>query len=413
MTIPRAPRGSLFRTMRRHLPPSLAIAYQLAGGGAHEASASGATVTLSDGREVVDFGSYGVTLLGHRCPPVVDAAVTQLRTMPTATRALANPAVVTFAADLLGRCGLDRVWLGSDGADAVEVAVKLARRATGRPRVLAVEGAFHGKTLGALALTHSPVFHEGLEPLLGGVTHLAAGDAEAVSREAARGDVAALIVEPIRGEGGVRPLDPDVLRRWARDARDAGAFVISDEIQVGLRRCGEFSLALAQGWQPDAVLFGKALGGGVVPLSAMAATTELYEPLMENPAFHSSTFGGNPVACAAGSAALAAIDELAGQGRELGAVMDKRLRALAEDHPELVTEVRGAGLLWGLELRPQAAAPVIADLAVRGLLVSPCLSSPDTIRLLPPMTSTGPELDRAFDALGAAFTAYRPDAAED
>ncbi|MBO2448571.1 aspartate aminotransferase family protein [Actinomadura barringtoniae] len=413
MTIPRAPRGSLFRTMRRHLPPSLAIAYQLAGDGAHEAAASGATVTLSDGRNVVDFGSYGVTLLGHRHPRVVDAAIDQLRTMPTATRALANPAVVKFAADLLGRCGLDRVWLGSDGADAVEVAVKLARRVTERTRVLAVEGAFHGKTLGALALTHSPVFHAGLEPLLGQVTHLPADDAEAVAREAERGDVSALIVEPIRGEGGVRPLNPSVLRRWAEDAREAGAFVISDEIQVGLRRCGDFSVALAQGWQPDALLFGKALGGGVVPLSAMAATTELYEPLIENPAFHSSTFGGHPLACAAGSAALEAIDELADRGREVGEVMDARLHTLAKDHPGLVSEVRGTGLLWGLELIPGATAPVIADLAVRGLLVSPCLSSPETIRLLPPMVSTGPELDRAFETLDAAFEAHRADAAED
>ncbi|MGI8335639.1 aspartate aminotransferase family protein [Actinomadura scrupuli] len=401
------PRGSVFRTMRRHLPPALAIAYQLAGQGAHEVAAAGATVRLSDGREVVDFGSYGVTLLGHGCPQVVEAVTGLLGTMPTATRALANPVVIEFARSLQERCGpeLSRVWLGSDGADAVEVAVKLARRTTGRTRVLAVEGAFHGKTLGALALTHAPVFHSGLEPLLVHVTHLPPSDPDAVARETAAGDVAALIVEPIRGEGGVWPLDPGIAARWAADARSAGAFVISDEIQVGLRRCGDFSVARAQGWEPDAVLFGKALGGGVVPLSAMVATSELYEPLIENAAWHTSTFGGHPLACAAGAAALTAIDDFAERGRQVSAEIEAGLRALGDTHRDLVTDVRGTGLLWGIELRPPAAETVLAELAAHGLLVSPCLSSPHTIRLLPPMVATGAEIERALEALDKAFTA--------
>jgi putrescine aminotransferase len=402
-----APGGPLFRTMRRHLSPGLAIAYQLAGQGAHETEALGATVRLSDGREVTDFGSYGITLLGHRCPPVIDAVTAQLGTMPTATRTLANPAVIEFARELQASCGddLSRVWLGSDGADAVEAAVKLARRVTGRPRVLAVAGAFHGKTLGALALTHAAVFHEGLEPLLAYVTHLPPGDPEAVAREAAAGDVAALIFEPIRGEGGVWPLDPEIAGRWAADARSAGAFVISDEIQVGLRRCGDFSMALAGGWSPDAVLFGKALGGGIMPLSAMVATPELFEPLVENPRWHTSTFGGSPLACAAGTAALAAIGDLAERGAVVGKAVEAGLRALAAAHPDLEIEIRGAGLLWGIDLRPEAADAVLAALPGHGLLVSSCLSSPRTIRLLPPMVATDAEIERALDALDQTFAA--------
>ncbi|QXJ21429.1 aminotransferase class III-fold pyridoxal phosphate-dependent enzyme [Actinomadura graeca] len=397
--------STVFRTVRRHMSPGLAAVYRDAGHGSHEETAAGATVRLADGREVVDFGSYGVTLLGHGCPPVAAAVAAQLRTMPAATRSLANPAVAEFVRRLTERCepDLGRVWIGSDGADAVEVATKLAMRVTGRTRLLAVEGGFHGKTLGALALTHAAVYHEGLEPLLRHVAHLPEDDPEAVAREAAAGDVAALVVEPIRGEGGVRPLAPEIAERWAADARSAGAFVISDEIQVGLRRCGDFCLATARGWNPDAVLFGKALGGGIMPISVMVATSELFQPLAENPGYHSSTFGGHPLACAAATAALTAIEEFAERAREVGAAVEAGLRTLRSGHPGIVADVRGTGLLWGVDVRGGAAGPVIADLAAAGLLVSPCLGSPGTIRLLPPMVATDAEIGRALEILDATF----------
>jgi putrescine aminotransferase len=399
--------ADVFGIVRRHLSPGLALGYKMMGHGAYEVSAQGATVRLSDGRELVDFGSYAVALLGHRHGPVVRAVADQLHTMPTATRALANPAVTGFVDELLARCGprLQRVWLGSDGADAVEAAVKLARRGTGRSRILAVEGAFHGKTLGALALTWSTAFRQGLERVLAPVTHIAPTDRAAVAREMAAGDVAALIVEPIQGENGVRPLAADVVAGWAADAHAAGAFVISDEIQVGLRRCGDFSPALARGWQPDAVLFGKALGGGVVPLSAMVATPELYGPLTADPTFHSATFGGHPLACAAGSAALRAIDELADQGVAVAGRVERELRALADRHPRVVSGLRGQGLLWGVDFpTPAVAGSVLTELAERGLLVSPCLSASRTIRLLPPMVTTDAELERAVQALDGALS---------
>ncbi|WP_433227518.1 aspartate aminotransferase family protein [Actinomadura formosensis] len=395
-----------FKTIRRHMSPGVAAVYRAAGRGSHESEAAGATVRLADGREVVDFGSYGMAQLGHRCPRVVEAVAAQLRTMPTATRALANPAVTEFVRELTRRCGpdLNRVWLGSDGADAVEVATKLAIRVTGRTRLLAVRGAFHGKTLGALALTHAPMFHEGLQPLLGHVTHLPPEDPDAVAREVAEGDVAALVFEPIRGEGGVHPLAPDVAARWAADAQAAHAFVISDEVQVGLRRCGEFSIAVARGWNPDAVLFGKALGGGVMPISAMVATSALFQPLAQDPSWHTSTAGGHPLACAAATAALAAIDEHEERAREVSAGVQAGLRTLSKTHQDLVAEVRGTGLLWGVDLRLPSAHGVIAELAAAGLLVSPCLSSLPTIRLLPPMVATDDEITRAIEVLDTVLT---------
>src|SRR5947209_7510926 len=305
-----------FDAVRRHMAPGLALGAKMIGRNAVEVRADGAAVQLSDGRELIDFGSYAVTLLGHRHPAVVAAVAAQLERMPTTTRVLANAVVAEFVEDLVRRLPepLERVWLGSDGADAVEVALKLARRQSGRMRVLAAEGGFHGKTLGALDATWNPRFREALEPLLANVTHIDPRERDAVRRAAAAGDVAALIVEPIQGEAGVRPVDPEVLRRWADDARAAGAFLISDEIQCGLRRCGPFSPAVDLGLRPDAVLFAKALGGGIVPLAAVVATPDLHAPLAHDPTWHTSTFGGNPLACAAGRAALAAIDELAAKG---------------------------------------------------------------------------------------------------
>ncbi|GAA1799131.1 aspartate aminotransferase family protein [Planosporangium flavigriseum] len=406
----------MYGILRRHVSPGLALGYKMVGHGAYEVAANGATVRLSDGRELIDFGSYAVTLLGHRCGPVVDAVAAQLAAMPTGTRALANPTVAVFIEELLSRCGaeLERVWLGSDGADAVEVALKLARRGTGRPRILAVEGAFHGKTLGALSVTDSTSFRAGLDGVLGPVTHLRRDDAGAVAREVRAGDVAALIVEPVQGEAGVRPLDAGVVRQWGADARAAAAFLISDEIQAGLRRCGPFSMAVDAGWAPDAVLFGKALGGGVLPLSAAVGTSDFFAPLVGDPTWHTATFGGHPLSCAAGRASLPVIDRLAERADELGARFGRELRDLARGYPALVREVRGQGLLWGVDFaRPAMAGSMLVELADAGLLVSPCLSSRRTIRLLPPMVTTPAELERAMEAFRTALAATGRIAAEE
>ena len=398
--------ATAFANLKRHLSPGTALGAKVIGGGATEATAEGAVVTLSDGRQVLDFGSYGVTLLGHRHPKILAALSEELERMPTSTRIVANPTVAAFAAELAERCGepLGRVWIGCDGSDAVEAALKVARCSSGRMRVLAVEGAFHGKTLGALSLTANPVFRGGLEPLLGEVSTLPRDDPEAVARETARGDVAALVFEPIQGEGGVRSLDPTVLLRWTADARAAGCFTISDEVQVGLWRCGPFSPSLADGLQPDAVLFGKALGGGLMPLSAMVATDALAAPLIADGTWHSTTFGGHPLGCAAGRAALGVLESSAPRALQLGAILGRGLGSLAAEHPETIAEVRGAGLIWGIELRtPGAAGAALVELAQRGLLVSPCLSANTTIRLLPPIVSSIEEIEAGLEILAATL----------
>ncbi|MFF4985949.1 aspartate aminotransferase family protein [Streptosporangium saharense] len=395
-----------FRRIQRHMSPGIALSGKFAGQGAVEAGASGCEVLLSDGRSVLDFGSYAVTLLGHRNPAVVAEVRRQLDVMPTSTRSLANP-VSALAAERVSEYlggGLNRVYFGINGADAVEAAVKLARLATGRRVVVAVEGGYHGKSLGALGLTHHDRFRDGLDGLLDGVRHVAADDPEAVARVAAEADVAAVVFEPVQGENGVRPLETEVLRRWSADARRAGAFTVSDEIQCGLRRCGDRSVALAAGIEVDAVLLGKPLGGGVVPVSALVCSDALYEPLLKDPFRHTATFGGHPLATAAVPAALTEIEAAAGNGVELAGLMERGLRRLCEDNPGLVADVRGRGLLWGVDFTgTELAGEVQMGLARRGLLVSPCLSRPRTLRLLPPLVAGPAEVDRAMAVLDEAL----------
>lgn len=387
------------------MSPALALAGKFAGQGAVETAGEGCRVRLSDGRSALDFGSYAVTLLGHRHPGVVAAVARQLHTMPVSTRTLSNPLLASAAEEVVTYLGsrLPRVYFGVNGADAVEVSVKLARLATGRTTVVAVRGAYHGKTMGALALTWQPRFRTGLEHLLQGVVHADPGDAEAVGRVAASGDLAAVIFEPVQGENGVVVLDPAILARWAADARAAGAMVVSDEIQAGLRRAGPRSLALEAGLPVDAVLLGKALGGGVVPVSAAVCSERLYRPLLADPFLHTSTFAGQPLAMAAVGAALEAIESHAGAAPAISAALGEGLARLREDHQDVITGVRGRGLIWGIDFAgPEQAGEVAFALAERGLLVSPCLSRPECLRLLPPMTATEREVGEALDVLSAA-----------
>ncbi|MFD9796699.1 aspartate aminotransferase family protein [Streptomyces sp. NPDC059070] len=403
----KATAAEVFDQLRRHLSPKLALTGSFAGGGAVESSAEGCRITLSDGRSMLDFGSYAVTLLGHRHPTVSAAVHRQLDTMPVSSRSLANPTAARAAARLTAYLGggLPKVHFGLGGADVVEVAVKLARLATGRTRVVAVHGGFHGKTLGALALTHSPLYRAGLLGSTVDVVHVDPNDADAVQRESASADVAALVFEPVQGENGAVPLPLDTLRNWCADAIEAGAFVIADEIQCGLRRCGERSVALAERLPVDAVLLGKPLGGGVVPLSALVCSERLYAPLTADPFLHSATFGSHPLSCAALPAALDAIEEYAPHGQHLSRLLDESLTRLRACHPGTVHEVRGRGLLRGIDFTtPQAAGRVIMNLAAAGLLVSPCLSRPTTVRLLPPLVATEADLAEALHMLDDAVT---------
>ena len=363
----------------------------------------GARVWDADGAQYTDLlAGIAVNCLGHAHPAVVEAVTAQLSTLGHVSNFFATPAQITLAEELIGLVlpGADpadsRVFLANSGTEANEGAFKIARRHGGaqRPRVLALTGAFHGRTMGSLALTHKAAYREPFEPLPGGVEFVPAGDGAALA--AAMGpDVAALIVEPIQGEAGVRELPPGYLEAARELTGRAGALLIIDEVQTGMGRTGAWMAhhLLAPSVTPDVVTLAKGLGGGV-PIGAVVATGPAAGLL--GPGQHGTTFGGNPVACAAALAVIATIrDEgLLERAGALGARWSAELAAVPG-----VTGVRGRGLLRGVGLADAVgpAADVAAELMERGFIVN--APRPDTLRLAPPLILPDADADRFTEVL--------------
>ncbi len=358
----------------------------------------GARVWDADGAQYTDLlAGIAVNCLGHAHPAVVGAVTAQLSTLGHVSNFFTTPAQITLAEELIGLVfpGADpadsRVFLANSGTEANEGAFKIARRHGGaqRPRVLALTDAFHGRTMGSLALTHKAAYREPFEPLPGGVEFVPAGDGAALA--AAMGpDVAALIVEPIQGEAGVRELPPGYLEAARELTGRAGALLIIDEVQTGMGRTGAWMAhhLLAPSVTPDVVTLAKGLGGGV-PIGAVVATGPAAGLL--GPGQHGTTFGGNPVACAAALAVIATIrDEgLRERASALGARWSAELAAVPG-----VTGVRGRGLLRGVGLADAVgpAADVAAELMERGFIVN--APRPDTLRLAPPLILPDADADR-------------------
>ena len=358
----------------------------------------GARVWDADGAQYTDLlAGIAVNCLGHAHPAVVGAVTAQLSTLGHVSNFFATPAQITLAEELIGLVfpGADpadsRVFLANSGTEANEGAFKIARRHGGaqRPRVLALTDAFHGRTMGSLALTHKAAYREPFEPLPGGVEFVPAGDGAALA--AAMGpDVAALIVEPIQGEAGVRELPPGYLEAARELTGRSGALLIIDEVQTGMGRTGAWMAhhLLAPSVTPDVVTLAKGLGGGV-PIGAVVATGPAAGLL--GPGQHGTTFGGNPVACAAALAVIATIrDEgLRERADALGARWSAELAAVPG-----VSGVRGRGLLRGVGLADAVgpAAAVAAELMERGFIVN--APRPDTLRLAPPLILPDADADR-------------------
>ena len=363
----------------------------------------GAHVWDADGTEYIDLlAGIAVNCLGHAHPAVVAAVSEQVSTLGHISNFFTSPAQVRLAEELDGlvfpsaRPGTSKTFLANSGTEANEAAFKIARRHGGaaRPRVLALESAFHGRTMGALALTHKAAYREPFEPLPAGVEFVPAGDVEAL-RAALGPDVAALIVEPIQGEAGVRELPVGYLEAARELTSAAGALLIIDEVQTGMGRTGAWMAhhLLAPGVTPDVVTLAKGLGGGV-PIGAIIATGQAAELL--GPGQHGTTFGGNPLAAAA---ALAVIGTIRDQGllervSALGERWAARLGAL-----DAVVEVRGRGLLRGLGLADDVgpAAQVADELSRRGFIVN--APRPDTLRLAPPFVLSDADADAFTEAL--------------
>jgi acetylornithine/N-succinyldiaminopimelate aminotransferase len=359
----------------------------------------------AEGRSYLDLLSgIGVAALGHAHPRLAAAIYDQAQQLLHTSNLFFHPLQGELAARLADLSGLPRAFFCNSGTEAVEASLKFARRywhAQRQPRsgFVAFEHSFHGRTMGALSVTWDDHYRAPFKPLLEDVTFVPAGDVDALNA-AVTDSTAAVIVEPIQGEGGIRPIDAALAAAISQACKRTGALLIADEVQCGLGRTGRAFCSASLGLQPDLMTIGKALGAGV-PIAA----TLFSERVAAAAAFgdHGSTYGGNLLAC---RAALVFLEELTDGGlmshvARVGVHMESRLRALASHHPE-VREVRGAGLMWGLDLdRP--ALPVVEAALQQGLLVN--RTAETVVRLLPPYVITAEEIDEAIGLLDAALHA--------
>jgi putrescine aminotransferase len=371
-----------------------------------EARAAGSRVYDEAGTEYLDCGGYGVFLLGHRHPAVVAAVERQLHRMPLSTRLFLNDGLARAAEALAAVVpdGLDRIAFAVSGAEAVELALKIGR-STGRRRIVAMAGGFHGKTLGALSATARERYRAPFLPLLPAVDHVPFGDAGALAGALAGGPPATVIVEPVQAEGGVR-VPPAGYLAAVRQACDAhGALLVVDEIQTGLGRTGRWWGVCRDGVRPDVLLIGKALGGGVVPAAAVAVSVAAYAALDDEPLLHSSTFAGNPLAAAAACATLEVIgrEDIVRRSAWLGDTLCTGLRELTAASG-VVVAVRGAGTLIGVEFTAgHRAALFLEEMLNEQVIVSYSLNADEVVRFTPPAILDEADVARVLAAAAAAL----------
>ncbi len=397
-----------FQRYERHINPGMTQLLKFMGFESVEVRAEGCYVYNSEGERYLDcLGGPGVFSFGHSPPAIIARVREQLERMPLSSHLLLNPLTGELAERLAAACPGDLQWVFfcNSGAEAVEGALKAARAFTGRPGFVSTIGGFHGKTFGALSASGRDTYREPFQPLLPGFTHVPYGDADALA-QAVTEETAAVILEPIQGEGGI-VVPPDGYLTRAREICDAaGALLILDEIQSGVARTGKMWGCDWEGVVPDIMTVGKAIGGGVMPLGAFVARPQVWDIFDENPYLHTTTFGGNPLACAAGLAALAEVErlDLCTAAAERGEQMLAGLRKIAARHEGMIGEVRGRGLLVGMEfVDPDIAGLVIAGLANHGIIAAYGLNNPGVIRLEPPLIISAEQVDEVLVALDATI----------
>ncbi len=376
-----------------------------------EAEARGCVVRTASGDEYLDFlGGFGVFNVGHSHPKVIEAVERQLRRMPLSTRFLLSEPLAEMARRLaeITPEGIHYIFPVHSGAASVEGALKLARIATGRQEIVAMRGAFHGKTMGALSASGKEYFKKPFEPLVPGFVHVPYGDADAAAAAVSE-KTAAVIVEPVQGEAGVI-LPPDGYLARLREICDrCGALLIADEVQTGLGRTGYMFGVEHDGVAPDIITMAKALGGGVFPLGVFAGNERAWAPLAEDPYLHTTTIESH---CAF-AAACATIDVIKEEGlvqrsKELGTYMLQALREAAGAYPDVVKEVRGRGLMVALDFQGEGhGGVVLASMLDQKILVGFSLNNPQTIRLEPPLIVGRGEIDRVVEAFARAFEQAR------
>ena len=354
---------------------------------------AGALVWDADGKEYLDLlGGIAVNALGHAHPFVTSVISSQLATLGHVSNFFTSPTQIALAEKLLELAGApagSKVFFANSGTEANEAAFKLARAHGGRerPTILALEGGFHGRTMGALAMTAKAAYREPFEPMPAGVRHIAFNDIDAL-REAMDGSVAALVIEPIQGEAGVRPLSAEYLQAARELTCEHGALLILDEVQTGVGRTGSWFAGIEAGVVPDAMTLAKGLGGGF-PIGAIITFGQAPSQLL-SAGQHGTTFGGNPVATAAALATLHVLESQHVLGN-VKTVSDIFAQGLARTAG--VTDVRAFGLLIGFDLAEDIAAGVVSAGLEAGFIINN--PRPNTVRLAPPLNLT-PEQARSF-----------------
>jgi putrescine aminotransferase len=393
----------------KHLNPALGRLMAFAGFGL-ESHAEGCYLYDHEGQKFLDcLGGYGCFSLGHRHPKVVEAVKNQLDSMGLGSKAFFSEPGALLAERLsqVAPSGLEYAFFCNSGAEAVEAALKIAKGVTGRSKIVSTTGSYHGKTLGALATTGRDKYRTRFEPLMPGVEFIAFGDSQAAAN-AIDPCTAAMIIEPIQGEGGII-VPPDGYLRDLRAFCDRnGALLIVDEVQTLFGRTGYWFGSNHDDVSPDLMPLAKALGGGILPVGAVLGTASLWESMFsENPLSHTSTFGGNPLACVAGLTTIQVIEEegLVERSRDMGTLLLCGLDEMATKHHDLVLEARGRGLMLGLEFREDEVGElVVAQLLKRGMIVAYTLNNPRVLRFEPPLIITPDQIHFAINALDEALT---------
>ncbi len=393
---------------QEYVSPGLASLMRFGGFGDVEATAEGCVLRTVSGAEYLDFlGGYGVFTVGHRHPKVVEAVHRQLDRMPLSSRTFFNEPMADLAERLasIAPGGLQYSFFSNSGTEAVEAALKIARVATGKTHFISTIGGYHGKSMGSLSATGRDVFRKPFDPLVPGFAHVPYDDAEAV-RAAITEDTAAIIVEAVQGEGGIRCASDGYLPALRAICDAEGVLLIMDEVQTGLGRTGAMFGCDHWGVAPDIITLAKALGGGVMPIGATMSTPEIWQKAFgENPLIHTSTFGGNPLACAAGLAAIQVTQEedLIRKSRERGAQLLAGLRQVQQQHPDAIVEARGMGLMIGVEFAVKDVAELtINGMARRGVIAAYTLNNPKVIRFEPPLVVRPEQVDTAINAFAEA-----------
>lgn len=397
-----------YALLRDYVNPSLARVLKFSSMDKVEESASGMVVKDDKGNEYLDFcGGYGVFNLGHSNPEVVAAVKDQLDRISLSSKIFISKPMVGLAGELarITPGDLKYSFFCNSGTEAVEASIKLARLATGRTRIVGMEGAFHGKTMGSLSVSGRDLYKRPFEPLVPETARVAFGDPGGL-RRAVDDSTAAVILEPIQGEGGVIIPPVGFLKSVREICDERGALMIADEVQTGMGRTGAMFAVEHEKVVPDMMTLAKALGGGIMPIGALVGNERVWKALSPYPLIHTSTFGGGALACTAALKTIEIVerDLLAERAKEMGAYLMAGLKGVTEKHPKTVDSVRGKGLMIGVELTKEGfGGTVIPHMIRNGVILAYTLNNQKVLRFEPPLIVEKNHIDRCLEVFDEAL----------